>query len=148
MITTCWEPGTQCLECGVEFEYGEEMLHGRHPRCAQMRSQARDDSVADVAQLARERLLMPGRLTFTARQLRQLVMLSGLTPVRKPDAGKRVPLYGRMPGWSAARVNAGLDAPQVCGLWLDFLDVGKIPPVRHCDVEAILDCIRPAQTSL
>jgi hypothetical protein len=146
VITTCWEPGTRCLACDREFRYGEEMLHGRHLLCASDRARNRDDEGSDVLAVARARLEEPGRLTFTGRQLRQLVTMAALEPVRRPDAGRRLPLYGRLPGWSAARVAAGLSAPEVAGLWLDFLDVGKIPPVRHADLRAILECIGTVTT--
>lgn len=142
MITNCWEPGTKCSACGNEFGFGEEMIHGRHLSCARDRAAARDGD-EDVLELARQKLALPGRLTFTARQLRRLVELSALQPVRRPDAGRRLPLYGRMSGWSAERVAAGLSAPEIAGLWLDFLDAGKIPPVKHEWVAQVLAGISP-----
>lgn len=149
MLTNIWEPGTKCSGCGREFAFGEEALYGRCMDCARQRAENRDDGEPDAIETARAKLAMPGRLTLTRRQLRALVTASGVTPVRKPDAGRRFPLYGRMPGWSAERVAAGLDAPHVAGLWLDFLDVGKVPPLRHCDLEAMLAAIgcEPASRS-
>jgi hypothetical protein len=140
LITTCWEPGTRCAACGVEFVYGEEMLHGRHISCARERAESRDEG-EDAVELARGKLAGPGRIVFTARQLRALITAAAVQPVRRPDAGRKVPVYGRVSGWSAERVAAGLSAPEVAGLWLDFLDIGKIPPVRHSDLEVLLAAI-------
>jgi hypothetical protein len=145
VITNCWEPGTKCTVCLTEFGFGEEMVHGRHLACNRGRADTRDGE-EDVLDVARAKLATPGRLTFTSRQLRRLIELSALQPVRKPDAGLRLPLYGKMPGWSAKRVSAGLPPAEIAGLWLDFLDVGKVPPVKHEWVAAILAAIdgRPA----
>ena len=140
MIQNIWEPGTRCKACDEEFGLGEEALYGRHLRCSQERAQAAE-SPEDAVTVARQKLAAPGRLTLTRRQLRELVTRSGLIPVHKPDAGKRLPPYGRMAGWSAARVEAGLSPEEVAGLWLDFLDNGKVPPIRHADLEKILTCI-------
>ena len=40
------------------------------------------------------------------------------------------------------RVAAGLSAPEVAGLWLDFLDVGRMPPIRYADVESLVGAIQ------
>lgn len=140
MLQNIWESGTRCKGCDKEFGLGEAAIYGRCLECARDRAETAN-APADAVAVARGKLAVPGRLTLTAKQLRELVKLSGLTPVRKPDAGKRLPLYGRMGGWSAARVAAGLSAEEAAGLWLDFLDVGKVPPVRHADLEKVLAAI-------
>jgi hypothetical protein len=145
MLQNIWEPGTLCKGCKKEFGLGQEAIYGRCLDCAQGRAQAANVAV-DAVTVAREKLATPGRLTLTPRQLRELVKLADLTPVRKPDAGKRLVPYGRMAGWSAARVEAGLCPQEVVGLWLDFLDVGKVPPVRHADLEKVLAVIGTPDT--
>jgi hypothetical protein len=140
MLQNIWEPGTRCKGCDKEFGLGEEAIYGRCMDCAKGRA-AIANAPADAVAVAREKLAAPGRLTLTPRQLRELATRSGLIPVRKPDAGKRLPPYSRMSGWSAARVEAGLSPEEVVGLWLDFLDIGKVPPVRHADLEKVLAAI-------
>jgi len=146
MLQNIWEPGTLCKGCEREFTYGEEALYGRCLDCAKVKADERH-AEPDTLQIARGKLAASGRLTFTGRQLRELVRLSGVEPVRKPDHGQKLVWYARMPGWSAARVAGELSAAEVAGLWLDFLDVGKIPPVRHCDLGTVLASIGSAQVT-
>jgi hypothetical protein len=118
------------------------MLYGKHPGCARSaaqdrRSAAREDE--DVVQVAQSRLDARGRIILTGRQLRELITRSGVEPLRRPDKS-RTPggWYSRMTGWSAERVEAGLSAAEAAGLWLDHLDVGRQPPIRHADLQAVL----------
>jgi hypothetical protein len=151
--TTVYEAGLTCdaEDCGAEFVLGEEMLfwYGRklHPRCASKDAAARRGAAGedgDVLDVARRHLEEGGRIILTRRQLRALVARAqaadaGFTPVRKPDAGTgRRQWYGRMPGWAAERVAAGLSAAEAAGMWLDFMDAGRLPPLRSCDVAAVL----------
>jgi hypothetical protein len=145
MLTNIWETGTRCKGCDREFGLGEEAIYGRCLDCAKGRAETAN-APADAVGIAREKLAAPGRLTLTPRQLRELIRLSVLKPVRKPDAGKRLTPYGRMAGWSAARVAAGLSPEEVVGLWSDFLDMGKVPPVKHEDLEKVLAAIESAAT--
>jgi hypothetical protein len=46
-----------------------------------------------------------------------------------------------MPGWAAEHVRSGLSAPEVAGLWSDFLDAGRIPPLRARDLAVIIEAI-------
>lgn len=146
MLSTCWETGLSCPVCENEIGLGEEMLYGRHVRCA--REVARDKreaaSASDVLDTAREQLAVRGRIMLSRAQLRELIALviaanPGFTLVRRPDrqAGP-MQWYGRIAGWDPARVKAGLSAPEVAGLWADYLDVGRTPPIRHSDLSAIL----------
>jgi hypothetical protein len=150
--TTVWEAGLTCdaAACGQEFVLGDEILYwyGRklHPRCASQDAAGRrtaageDGSVLVIAC----RLLSAGtRVILTRRQLRDLITLAcqcGIEPVRKPDTGRHV-WYGRMHGWSAARVQAGLSAAEAAGMWLDFLDVGRMPPLRQADLSVIVEAM-------
>lgn len=150
--TTVWESGLTCdaEECGGEFYLGEEILYwyGRklHPRCAQADAASRREASGedgDVMSAARQLLDSGARVILTRRQLRDLIELTGkqgLEPVRKPDTG-RCQWYGRMHGWATERVRAGLTAAEVAGLWLDFLDAGRMPPLRHRDLSVIVDLI-------
>lgn len=161
--TTVWESGLTCDAegCGGEFRFGEEIIYwyGRklHLRCAQADAISRREASGedgDVMTAARHLLDSGARVILTRRQLRNLITLAqeqGLEPVRKPDTG-RCQWYGRLHGWSAERVRAGLSAAEVAGLWLDFLDVGRMPPLRRADLEIILVACRagpsPAGTQL
>ena len=154
--TIVWETGLTCdgPACGREFTLGEEILfwYGRklcQPCAAQdaasRREAAHEDE--DVLAVARRLLDAGGRVILTRRQLRELITLAcagpSFAPVRKPDAGTgRRQWYGRMPGWATDRVAAGLCAPEVAGLWLDFLDVGRMPPIRYADVESLVEVIQ------
>jgi len=150
--TTVWESGLTCdLEtCGGEFVLGEEIIYwyGRklHPRCAQADATSRREASGeggDVMSAARQLLDSGARVILTRRQLRDLIGLTaeqGLEPVRKPDTG-RCQWYGRMHGWAAERVRAGLTAAEVAGLWLDFLDAGRMPPLRGRDLSVIVELI-------
>lgn len=52
--------------------------------------------------------------------------------------------YGRLPGWSAARVEQGLALDEVAGMWLDALDTGRTPPVSHGHLRMIAEAARMA----
>ena len=140
-IQNIWESGTLCSGCKKEFALGEEALYGKCLDCAKGQAEARNESELDTITIASRKLAVPGRLTLTTRQIRELARRVPGEPVSKPDRGRSGPVYSRMPGWSAARVAAGLSAQEVAGLWLDFLTVGKVPPLRHCDLEAVLAAI-------
>jgi hypothetical protein len=155
--TTVWETGLTCdaAACGREFQLGEEILnwYGRkmHQACASADAATRREAAGeaeDVLVVARRLIEAGGRVILTRRQLRELVTIAcaiqGFEPVRKPDAGTgRRQWYGRMHGWDAARVAAGLSAAEVAGLWQDFLDVGRIPPLRQADLMALMTAIEP-----
>jgi hypothetical protein len=146
MISTNWDEDASCPACHGPVKVGEDVLYGRHLTCARSRASAREtaETSDEVLDLARRRLAVPGHITFTRTQLRMLVDAardSGTELVRRPDAGHRCQWYGRMRGWSADRVAAGLSAPEVAGMWADFLDIGRLPPVRHADLQALLDAI-------
>lgn len=147
---TARETGITCDECGGEFRLHEEYVYyyGRklHQGCASAQAAARRDDEADPVTEARALLDAGTRVVLTRAQLRALVGLAvaqGLEPVRKPDTG-RMQWYGRMPGWSASRVKSGLAASEVAGMWLDFLDAGRMPPLRGCDLSVMMDVIDPA----
>lgn len=152
--TIVWESGLTCDAegCGGEFVLGEEIIYwyGRklHQRCASADAASRREASGesgDVMIAARRLLDSRARVILSRRQLRDLIGLAekqGLEPVRKPDTG-RCQWYGRMHGWAAERVRAGLTAPEVAGLWLDFLDAGRTPPLRHRDLAVIMDLISP-----
>jgi hypothetical protein len=148
-ISTARETGITCEAegCGGEFALGEEYLYwyGRklHQRCASEDAAGRRDGDGDAAGAAREILASGARVVLSRSQLRALVDLAvglGLEPVRKPDAGRQR-WYGRMSGWSAERVHAGLAASEVAGMWQDFLDAGRMPPLRNRDLSALMDVI-------
>lgn len=151
--TTVWEPGLTCdaEACGGEFGIGDEIIYwyGQklHPACASAAAASRRQASGedgDVMDAARAILSSGVRVVLTRRQLRDLVALAvkaGIQPVRKPDAGQRKEWYGRMSGWSTARVRAGLPAPEVAGMWLDFLEVGRMPPLRSRDLEVMVNAI-------
>jgi hypothetical protein len=145
LLSQCWEEGLTCRGCGLPIPLAGDMLYGKHLECA--RGAARDKRSAagealDTVQMARERLETGGRIVLTSRQLRELVVLSGVVPVRRPDKA-RTPggWYSRLTGWSQERVEAGLSAAEAAGLWLDHLDVGRQPPLRHADLEAVLGAV-------
>lgn len=144
---TARETGITCDQCGNEFTLGEEYLYfyGRklHQGCASADAAARRDADDDPVAAARALLESGARIVLSRSQLRALVDLAvagGLEPVRKPDTGRQQ-WYGRMPGWSAARVSAGLSASEVAGMWADFLDAGRMPPLRARDLSVIMDVI-------
>jgi hypothetical protein len=153
---TVWESGLTCDApgCGGEFILGEEILwyYGRklHQRCASQDAAGRRSAAGEdepVLAVAGRQLEAGGRVILTRRQIRELTGMAaavpGFEPVRKPDSGKgRRVWYGRMPGWDADRVHAGLAAPEVAGLWLDFLEAGRLPPLRAADVASLLGAIR------
>jgi hypothetical protein len=144
---TAREPGITCDECGSEFILGEEYLYfyGRklHQGCASADAAARRDDGGDPVTVARDLLGAGTRVVLTRSQIRALVaraVEAGLKPVRKPDTGRQQ-WYGRMGGWSAERVRGGLAASEVAGMWLDFVDAGRMPPLRGCDLAALMDVI-------
>lgn len=144
---TARETGITCDECESEFVLGTEYLYfyGRklHQGCAAQDAAARRGTDQDAAAAAREILASGSRVVLSRSQLRSLVgsaVALGLEPVRKPDSGRRQ-WYGRMPGWSAERVRNGLAASEAAGMWLDFLDAGRMPPLRTADLAALMDVI-------
>lgn len=146
-MATARETGITCEECGTEFVLGSEYVYyyGRrlHQSCASEEAAGRREQGHDPLEEAREILASGARVVLGRSQLRALVALAvaqGLEPVRKPDAGRHQ-WYGRMAGWSAARVHAGLAASEVAGMWSDFLDAGRMPPLRGCDLAALMDVI-------
>ena len=148
-ICTAREIGITCEAdgCGGEFALGEEYLYwyGRklHQRCASADAAGRRDGDGDAADAARSILASGARVVLSRSQLRDLIGIAvglGLEPVRKPDTGRQR-WYGRMSGWSAERVHAGLAASEVAGLWSDFLDAGRMPPLRSGDLSVIMDVI-------
>lgn len=148
-ICTAREIGITCEAdgCGGEFILGEEYLYfyGRrlHQGCASADAAGRRDGDGDAAEHARSILASGARVVLSRSQLRGLIATAvglGLEPVRKPDAGRQR-WYGRMSGWSAERVHAGLAASEVAGLWQDFLDAGRMPPLRNRDLAALMDVI-------
>ena len=155
--TIVWESGLTCDAdgCGGEFVLGEEIMYwyGQklHQRCASLAAATRrkaSGEAEDVLVVARRLLDARGRVILTRRQLRELIVLAAIEPVRKPDAGTgRHQWYGRMPGWATARVAAGLTAAEVAGLWLDFLDVGRMPPLRGADLAALVGAVTPVTTT-
>jgi hypothetical protein len=146
-MATARETGISCDECGTEFRLFEEYAYyyGRklHQGCASAEAAGRRDEVSDPVTAAREILAAGSRVVLNRAQLRALIALAvacGLEPVHKPDSGRQA-WYGRMPGWSAARVSSGLAASEAAGMWLDFLDAGRMPPLRGRDLSVIMDVI-------
>jgi hypothetical protein len=149
---TAWEAGLTCDadDCGGEFGIGEDFLwfYGQklHARCASAAAAGRREASGEDGNVleAAARILACGeRVILTRRQLRGLIAEAAawdVVPVRKPDQGRHQ-WYGRMPGWSAARVQAGLTAGEVTGMWSDFLDVGRIPPLRARDLAVVMAAI-------
>lgn len=144
---TARETGITCEACEGEFVLGTEYVYfyGRrlHQSCASQEAAARRETDHDPVTAAREILAAGARVVLSRAQLRALVALAvaqGLEPVHKPDTG-RMQWYGRMAGWSADRVKAGLAASEVAGLWEDFLNAGRMPPLRGMDLAAIMDVI-------
>jgi hypothetical protein len=151
---TARETGITCDECSREFTLHEEYLYfyGRklHQWCASAEAAGRRDGDHDPVTAAREALAAGTRVVLSRSQLRALISLAvaqGLEPVRKPDTG-RMQWYGRMQGWSAARVKAGLAASEVAGMWLDFLDAGRMPPLRTADLAILMDVIESRDLSV
>lgn len=147
-MATARETGITCDECEGEFVLHEEYVYyyGRklHQRCASAAAAGHRENDGDPVRAARAMLDSGARVVLSRVQLRALIRLAvaqGLEPVRKPDAGQRAQWYGRMSGWSAARVNAGLAASEVAGMWLDFMDIGRMPPLRARDLSVIMDVI-------
>jgi hypothetical protein len=148
-ICTARETGITCEAdgCGGEFRLGEEYLYwyGRklHQGCASADAAVRRGGQGDAAETARGLLASGARVVLSRSQLRDLIetaVAMGLEPVRKPDTGRQR-WYGRMTGWSADRVHAGLAASEVAGLWSDFLDAGRMPPLRTADLAVLMDVI-------
>lgn len=157
--TTVWESGLTCdaEDCGGEFTLGEEIMYwyGQklHQRCASAAAASRREAAGeaeDVLDVARRLLETRARVILTRRQLRNLLTVvaaydPSFVPVRRPDAGTgRQQWYGRLAGWSTKRVAAGLNAQEVAGLWLDFLDAGRMPPLKTADLTAIMVVIETA----
>jgi hypothetical protein len=142
MLSQSWEPGALCPGCGEEIAVGAQVLYGRHPGCARRAN----GSAADPVAAAQAALDAGGRVAIAKPALRALALLacekSGAEPVRRPDKGQRgVRWYARIPGWSYARVEAGLSVPEISGLFLDALDVGRTPPVSHEQLRALIEAV-------
>jgi hypothetical protein len=123
------------------YFYGRKLHHSCAALAAsERRATAEEDP--DVLSVAQRLLESRARVILTRRQLRGLIGLAtareGFEPIRRPDAGTRCQWYGRMNGWAASRVKAGLSGPEVAGMWLDFLDAGRMPPLRSGDLEALV----------
>lgn len=147
---TARETGITCEGCEGEFVLGTEYVYfyGRrlHQGCASQEAAARRETDEDPVTTAREILASGARVVLSRAQLRSLVALAvaqGLEPVHKPDSGRQQ-WYGRMAGWSAERVKSGLAASEVAGMWQDFLDAGRMPPLRGCDLSVMMDVIDSA----
>lgn len=154
-ICTAREIGITCDAdgCGGEFILGEEYLYwyGRklHQGCANADAAGRRDEHGDAAETARAILASGARVVLSRAQLRNLIETAvglGLEPIRKPDTGRQR-WYGRMSGWSAERVHAGLAASEAVGMWMDFLDAGRMPPLRTRDLLVIMDVVDQNVTS-
>jgi hypothetical protein len=144
---TARETGITCEACEGEFVLGTEYVYfyGRrmHQGCASAEAASRRDADGDPVTAAREILASGARVVLSRAQLRALVAIAvaqGLEPVRKPDTGRQV-WFGRMAGWSSARVQAGLAASEVAGIWLDFMDAGRLPPLRRADLVTLMDVV-------
>ena len=144
---TARETGITCDECQGEFVLGTEYFYwyGRklHQSCASEAAAGQREDDHSAVEAARMILAAGTRVVLSRAQLRALVAAAveqGLEPVRKPDTGRQQ-WYGRMPGWSAARVKKGLAASEAAGMWLDFLDAGRMPPLRGCDLSRMMDVI-------
>jgi hypothetical protein len=134
-----WEQGLICPACGTEIGVGAPVLYGKHPGCA--RKQASPDGPVAAARAA---IAAGGRVAIGKSSLRALCLLAcektGEQPVRRPDKGQHgVRWYARIPGWTAARVEAGLSMAEVCGMFLDCLDTGRTPPISHAHLQALID---------
>lgn len=153
-MATAREPGITCDECEGEFTLHEEYVYyyGRklHQRCASAAAAGHRSGDDDPVGAARALLESRSRIVLSRAQLRTLVataVAQGLEPVRKPDSGRQQ-WYGRLAGWSASRVSAGLSASEAAGMWLDFLDAGRMPPLRRRDLVALMDVIdQPVRTA-
>lgn len=149
MLTTCWEAGILCPACGGEIILGADMLYGKHLGCARQAAEERRETAtaAGAMEAAALQLAAGGRIMLTRAQLRELVTRAcqadpAFAPVRRPDkALGPMQWYGRLTGWSPQRVAAGLSAAEVAGLWLDYLDVGRTPPVKGRDLSVIITVI-------
>jgi hypothetical protein len=146
-MATARETGITCDECGGEFTLHEEYVyyygHKLHQACASVAAAEHRSEDDDPVEAARLLLESRARIVLSRAQLRVLVALAvdqGLEPVHKPDSGRHK-WYGRLGGWSAARVHAGLAASEVAGMWLDFLDAGRMPPLRRTDLVALMDVV-------
>jgi hypothetical protein len=148
LLSQCWEEGLTCRACGLPIPLAGDMLYGKHLECARGAAQGRRTAAGeaeDVVEVARQRLANGGRVILTSRQLRGLVDLMGEEPVRRPDKVRGTDgWYSRMAGWSKDRVESGLSAAEAAGLWLDHLDVGRQPPLRHSDLLRVLEAIDSA----
>ena len=149
MLSQNWEPGISCPGCGDEIAVGAQVLYGRHLACARVKA---GSGQADPVQAAQAALDAGGRVAIAKTALRALSLLAceklGSAPVRRPDRGLRgVRWYARIPGWTAARVDAGLSVPEVAGMYLDCLDTGRTPPVSHEHLRALLGAVSGTVTT-
>lgn len=136
MLGQNWEQGMCCPACGTEIGVGDPILYGKHPGCARKAASGPEDPV----QAAQAALAVGGRVALPKKALRGLCLAASAEPVRRPDRGMHgVRWYARIPGWSVARVEAGLTAPQIAGMFLDALDVGRTPPISHEHLKALIE---------
>lgn len=140
MLGQNWEQGLLCPACEKEIDVGAPVLYGKHPQCARKNTAGPEDPVeAAIAAIA-----AGGRVAISKKHLRALAIRAceraGADPVRRPDRGMHgVRWYGRITGWTAARVDAGLSVPEVAGMFLDALDTGRTPPISHAHLKALID---------
>ena len=127
------------------------MLYKQHLGCARQGAQDRRDAAGeseDTITVARRKLAAKGRIVLTRKQLAELIEAAHVIPIRKPDLGRgRIEWYSRLHGWDPARLERGLDPAEVAGLWLDHLDIGRMPAIRHQDLHQILAAIDVVTTS-
>lgn len=139
MLGQNWESGLACPVCETEIAVGDPILYGKHPGCARKAPSGPEDPV----QAAEAALAAGGRVAISKKALRALCLRASSQPVRRPDRGVHgVRWYARIPGWSAARVEAGLSVAEVSGMFLDALDVGRTPPVSHEHLRALIGAAR------
>jgi hypothetical protein len=146
------------------MELGEELLYGRCLLCAQEARQAPGSlslagrsplgarllarqEMDDIVSSVRDRLAVPGRIVLTRREIRAVITLvteadPSFEPVRRPDKGRPATRwYAKLAGWDVSRVERGLTAQEAAGFWLDSLEVGRVPPVSHAWLDALLAVI-------
>jgi hypothetical protein len=135
MLGQNWEQGLLCPACEQEIAVGAPVLYGKHPACVRRVSNGEQDPV----QAAQAAIAAGGRVAIAKKHLRDLCLLACAEPVRRPDRGQHgVRWYARIPGWTAARVEAGLDVPHISGMFLDALDTGRTPPISHDHLRALI----------
>jgi hypothetical protein len=153
MIRICWYSDISCMVCKELISPGTEMMRSNgsswtHPLCMRDWVAQRRGEQVGYAQALNALVVQfgdRGNVTLSGRQVRQIIelivlVLPGFEPVHKPDIHDRMhPWFGRIAGWSRARVCGGCMTPQeIVGFWLDHLDVGRKPPLRRDALTALL----------